>query len=197
MGRGEKDPRAPLDTSRAPYRKGYFTRLWNPSWFHSRVPPEISVSGIFEGEPYAAPSRVKGITVSERTLASRIARLKRRAKRLKRQVWAIFLAWKDPATPFLARIIIAFAIAYAVSPIDLIPDFIPFLGQLDDLLILPLLIVWALRLIPPEVAARCRREAWRHLESGDRVTTPLAYLASAVFALVWIALVAWIVSLVV
>lgn len=100
---------------------------------------------------------------------SRLSRLKRRARRLKRRLWAVYLAWKDPATPFLARAIIALTIAYAVSPIDLIPDFIPVLGQLDDLIILPALIVLALRLIPPEVAARCRREAWQHSKAGDRI----------------------------
>ncbi len=123
-------------------------------------------------------------------------RLKRRSRRLRRQVWALFLAWKDPATPLPARLLIALAVAYAVSPIDLIPDFIPFFGQLDDLVILPGLIVLALRLIPPEVAARCRREAWERLASGERVRTPAAYAASAVFVLLWAALAAWILRLV-
>jgi len=123
----------------------------------------------------------------------RLARLKRKAKRLKRQIWAIYLAWKDPATPFLAKAVIAVAIAYAVSPIDLIPDFIPILGQLDDLLILPALIALALKLIPPQVAARCRREAWKHLAAKDRVKTPAATVAAIVFALLWIALIAAIV----
>jgi len=123
---------------------------------------------------------------------SRVARLKRRAKRLSRQIWAVFLAWKDPATPFLARAVIAVTIAYAVSPIDLIPDFIPFLGQLDDLFIVPALIVLALRMIPPEVASRCRREAWRHLAKGEKVRTPAGVLAAAVFGIVWVLLAVWI-----
>jgi len=122
------------------------------------------------------------------------AKLRRRAKRLKRQVWALFLSWKDPATPFLARVVIACAIAYALSPIDLIPDFIPVLGQLDDLVILPALIALAIRLIPPEVSARTRREAWKHLASGDRVKTPAATMAAIFFALLWIALIAWLLS---
>ncbi len=73
--------------------------------------------------------------------------LKRRARKLKRQIWALFLALKDPQTPWTARIVIGFTVAYAVSPIDLIPDFIPILGQLDDLVVLPGLIALALRLI--------------------------------------------------
>lgn len=115
--------------------------------------------------------------------------------RLKRQVWAVFLAWKDSATPFPAKAVIAVTIAYAVSPIDLIPDFIPFLGQLDDLLIVPALIVLALRMIPPEVASRCRREAWRHLARGERVRTPAGWLAAAAFGIVWILLAVWLVGL--
>lgn len=126
---------------------------------------------------------------------SRWARLKRRAARLKRQVWAVFLAWKDPATPFPAKAVIAVTIAYAVSPIDLIPDFIPVLGQLDDLVIVPALIVLALRMIPPEVAARCRREAWRHLARGEQVRTPAGWLAAAAFGIVWILLAVWLVGL--
>ncbi len=123
------------------------------------------------------------------------ARLKRRAARMKRQLWALFLAWKDPATPLPARVVIIVAVAYAVSPIDLIPDFIPFFGQLDDLVILPLLIALAIKLIPPDVSARCRREAWRHLRSGDRISTPAGTMAALVFGLVWLAALAWIVSL--
>lgn len=123
------------------------------------------------------------------------ARLKRRASRLKRQVWALFLAFKDPRTPVLARVVIIVAVAYAVSPIDLIPDFIPVLGQLDDLLILPLLIALAIRMIPPDVTVRCRREAWRHLRAGELVNTPAGTVAAIVFALAWIAAVAWLVSL--
>ena len=126
---------------------------------------------------------------------SRWARLKRRASRLKRQVWAVFLAWKDPATPLPAKAVIAVTIAYAVSPIDLIPDFIPFLGQLDDLIIVPALIVLALKMIPPEVASRCRREAWRHLARGEQVRTPAGWLAAAAFAFVWIRLAVWLVGI--
>jgi uncharacterized membrane protein YkvA (DUF1232 family) len=121
--------------------------------------------------------------------------LKRRAVKLKRQLWALFLAFKDPETPALSKAIIIVAIAYATSPIDLIPDFIPVLGQLDDLIILPALIALALRLIPPGVAARCRREAWKRLEAGDRFRTGASVAASAVFVAAWLAVVVWVVSL--
>ncbi|MCE1196047.1 DUF1232 domain-containing protein [bacterium] len=133
-------------------------------------------------------------TAKDRPRASWGKKLKRRAAKLKRQLWALFLAFKDPGTPWKAKAIIIFAIAYATSPIDLIPDFIPVLGQLDDLIILPALIALALRLIPPQVAARCRREAWKHLEAGDRFKTGASTAASAVFVAIWLAVIVWIVS---
>lgn len=121
--------------------------------------------------------------------------LARRAAALKRQIWSLFLAWKDPRTPLVARVVILCAVAYAVSPLDLIPDFIPVLGLLDDLIILPLLIALAIRLIPPDVASRCRREAWRHLSAGDRVRTPAGTVAAVLFVGLWVGLACWIVSL--
>ena len=122
-------------------------------------------------------------------------KLKRRAAKMKRQLWALFLAFKDPETPWKAKAIIIVAIAYATSPIDLIPDFIPVLGQLDDLVIVPVLVALALRKIPPKVAARCRREAWKHLEAGDRFKTGASKAASAVFVAIWLAVVVWVASL--
>ena len=97
---------------------------------------------------------------------------------------------KDPETPLLARVVIAIAVAYAVSPVDLIPDFIPVLGYVDDLVILPLLIGLAIKLIPPEVRARTRREAWKRLSSGERVQTSAGIAASVVFVCLWIAVIA-------
>ena len=122
-------------------------------------------------------------------------KLKRRAKRLKRQVWSLWLAMKDPRTPFRARLVIAVTVAYALSPIDFIPDFIPVLGYLDDLIILPGLIVLAIRLIPKEVMASARREAWKRLASGERVKSKAGTAAAALFVLVWLAVIAWVVSL--
>lgn len=116
-------------------------------------------------------------------------RLRRRAGRLKRQVWALYLAWQDPATPWLARGIILATLAYALSPIDLIPDFIPLLGQLDDLVILPALMLLALRLIPQAVLQRCRRLAWQQLADGKRIDSPAGKVAAAVFVLVWLGLI--------
>jgi len=118
-----------------------------------------------------------------------LGKLKRRACRLKRQIWALYLALKDPETPWSARLLILLTVAYATSPIDLIPDFIPILGQLDDLVILPALIGLALRKIPKPVMARCRREAWKRLESGERVRTASSIVASLLFLAFWLGLV--------
>ena len=75
---------------------------------------------------------------------------------LRRDVQALALATRDPRTPRLARWLVVAVVAYALSPIDLIPDFIPILGQLDDLVVVPLGLVAARALIPPEVLAECR-----------------------------------------
>lgn len=114
-------------------------------------------------------------------------RLKRRLERLKWHLWTLFLAWKDPHTPVVARAVIAVAIAYAVSPIDLIPDFIPVLGQLDDLLLLPLLVALAIRLIPHEVLAKNRRLAWQRYTSGKRLESKTGSFAAAAIIAIWIA----------
>jgi uncharacterized membrane protein YkvA (DUF1232 family) len=83
----------------------------------------------------------------------------RQARRLKQETHAVYLAARDPRTPWSAKLVIAIVVAYALSPIDLIPDFIPVLGYLDDLLLLPLGIFLALKLIPTAVIADARQAA--------------------------------------
>lgn len=92
--------------------------------------------------------------------------LKERAKRLKSEIPAVYLALKDKQTPLHAKILAGITVGCALSPIDLIPDFIPVLGYLDDMLILPALAALTIRLIPPEVMERCRREAEGMWENG-------------------------------
>lgn len=82
--------------------------------------------------------------------------LKERANRLKKDIPAVFLCLKDKETPVAAKIIAAIAVGYALSPVDLIPDFIPVLGYLDDVILLPVLIALTVRLIPPAVWSRNR-----------------------------------------
>ena len=91
---------------------------------------------------------------------------KKRAEQLKTDLPAVFLCMKQKDTPVLAKIVGMLAVAYALSPVDLIPDFIPVLGYLDDLLIVPALITWMIRLVPPAVMHRCREQAQGMWQDG-------------------------------
>ena len=85
--------------------------------------------------------------------------LKERASKLKREIPAVFLALKDKDTPIVAKMIAAVTVGYALSPIDFIPDFIPVLGYLDDIILLPALIIMTIKLIPKSVWEKCLKEA--------------------------------------
>lgn len=85
-----------------------------------------------------------------------VSSLREKAKQLKIDVYALYLAYKDPRVPWHAKIFIALIVGYALSPIDLIPDFIPVLGYLDDLIIIPAGISLSLKMIPKEVLEECR-----------------------------------------
>ncbi len=113
-----------------------------------------------------------------------LARLRERASALKRETYALYLALRDPRVPWYAKLIGAIVVGYALSPIDLIPDFIPILGLLDDLVIVPAGIALVRRLVPPEVMAECRERAAVEL-AGKKLRNRLA----AVFVVaVWVAL---------
>src|SRR5512143_138194 len=88
-----------------------------------------------------------------------LADLKSRARALKTETYALYLAARDPRTPWFAKGLVLLIVAYALSPIDLVPDFVPVLGYLDDLIIIPGGIALALRLIPGEVMEQSRRQA--------------------------------------
>ena len=111
---------------------------------------------------------------------------KRRARHLKAETYALFLAYRDRRTPWYARIFAACVVAYAFSPIDLIPDFIPVLGYLDDLILIPLGIALALKMIPPQVMADSRVKA-QELLGQDR---PRNWIAAAAILTIWLALAA-------
>ena len=106
------------------------------------------------------------------------------AKRIKRDGLTLWFAGKHPATPWYAKALGFFVVAYALSPIDLIPDFIPVLGYLDDVLLLPGLIWLTIRLLPPEVLADCRDRAddWVKAQGAK----PASRVAAFVIVLVWI-----------
>ena len=107
---------------------------------------------------------------------------------LKRELAALALAARDPRTPWLARLLILGVVAYALSPIDLIPDFIPVLGLLDDLLIVPAGLWLALRLVPPDVMAEARRTAGDSRLAASRpaaLAIVALWLVSAAALAVW------------
>jgi len=124
-------------------------------------------------------------------MPSLIERWKRRARQLKIEVYAIWLAYKDPRVPLYARLFAACVVGYAFSPIDLIPDPIPVLGYLDDLVLIPLGVALALKMIPPHVMAECREKA-RDMMNQDK---PVNRTAAAVIIAVWLLLVAGTVML--
>jgi len=109
--------------------------------------------------------------------------LKSWARSLKTQTTALFFAVRDPRTPFLAKVIAGGVVAYALSPIDLIPDFIPILGYLDDVVIVPVGLYIVLRLIPQEVMADARLRA-ETLAEADK---PRNYPAAVAIVLIWLA----------
>jgi len=103
------------------------------------------------------------------------------ARAIKRDVHAVWLAARHPDTPWYAKALALAVAAYALSPIDLIPDFIPVLGYLDDLLIVPLGILLVMRLVPPSVMAACRAEA----AAADQ--RPRSLIAAGAIVILWLA----------
>ena len=114
----------------------------------------------------------------------RLETWKRRARELKREIYAIYLAYKDPRVPWYAKLLAACVVAYAFSPIDLVPDFIPVLGYLDDLILVPLGIYFVLKLIPDDVMSECREKA-QALSDQRR---PRNLLAATIIIALWIVL---------
>ncbi len=107
---------------------------------------------------------------------------KRRARRLKGEIYALYLAYRDPRVPWYAKGFAALVVGYALSPIDLIPDAIPVLGYLDDLILVPLGIGIALKMIPAEVMGECRERARMAMEEG----LPTNQVSAVVIVAVWL-----------
>ena len=107
-----------------------------------------------------------------------LSSLRRWARALKAETLALSFAARDPRVPWYAKLLAAAVVAYALSPIDLIPDFIPILGYLDDVVIVPLGIALTLRLVPPDVLEECRARARAELASGRPVSRPERWRSS-------------------
>lgn len=116
-------------------------------------------------------------------------KIKDKVRELKRKVSALFLAYKHKDTPLAAKIVAAIAVGYALSPIDLIPDFIPVLGYLDDLIILPALIALTIHFIPKDTFERYRQEAQGMWQDGK----PKKWFYAIPFIITWM-LCAWLIA---
>lgn len=111
------------------------------------------------------------------------------AKELKHDVLVLWFALKNPETPLIARTVAFITVAYALSPIDLIPDFVPILGYLDDLIVIPIFIWITIKLVPDDVMAQSRKQAQQWLKSNQ--LRPKSYLGLFIILLIWLLLI-WV-----
>lgn len=114
-------------------------------------------------------------------------KIKAWARNLKKYVFVLYFAYKDPRVPWYAKVFTACVVAYAFSPIDLIPDFIPVLGYLDDIIIVPLGIKLALKMIPNEVIKDCEEKAEELMVKGK----PKNWLVGSLIIIFWVILLIW------
>jgi uncharacterized membrane protein YkvA (DUF1232 family) len=121
---------------------------------------------------------------------SLVDQLKERARAVQQQTYVVYFAIRDPRTPWYARALAVVVVAYALSPIDLIPDFVPVLGYLDDLILVPLGIALVLRLIPADVRADCTERA--RLQTERKVSR----VGAAAIVIVWLVAAVWLALLV-
>lgn len=117
-----------------------------------------------------------------------LSKLKKFARQFKQDLFVLYLSYKDKRTPWYAQAVAICVVAYAFSPVDLIPDFIPILGYLDDLIIVPLGISLALKLIPPNIIDEHRVQAEELRKNGK----PTNWFVGFLFILTWVALAVWI-----
>lgn len=114
--------------------------------------------------------------------------LKAMAKKMKQNLLVLYLAYRDPRVPLAAKIMAVCVVAYAFSPVDLIPDFIPILGYLDDLILVPLGVYLTLRLFPSEILEEYRAQAEEHRKDGK----PKNWITGALIISLWVVLAVWV-----
>lgn len=115
-------------------------------------------------------------------------RVKSWAKQLKRHLFMLYIACRDSRVPWYAKVFTACVVAYAFSPVDLIPDFIPVLGYIDDIILVPLGIFLALKMIPAPVLADCEKQAQELMKDGK----PKNWTAGVFVLLIWTAVLVWL-----
>ena len=115
------------------------------------------------------------------------AKMKAWARNFKKQIFILYYACKDSRVPWYAKVFTACVVAYAFSPIDLIPDFIPILGYLDDVILLPLGIMLALKMIPKDVLSDCEVKAEEMMKNGK----PKNWIVGSIIVLIWGVIAVW------
>ena len=114
-----------------------------------------------------------------------ITELKEKVRKLKAEIQVLIFAYSDKRTPFLAKLVIGLTVGYLLSPIDLVPEFIPFLGILDDLIIVPLLIMWSISLIPKNILD----EARKNVAENPKKLQKTNWIFGVIIVLFWLFLV--------
>lgn len=117
-----------------------------------------------------------------------VSNLKIKTKKMKNEIGALFLAYKRSDVPWYAKVVILLAVGYALSPVDFIPDFIPVFGYIDDLILLPVIIALAVRLVPSDVMNECRRQSESIFKDGK----PIGWIAGIVIICIWIIMISYI-----
>lgn len=128
--------------------------------------------------------------MEETYMGETIAKLKSKAKMIKQNIFVLVEVYKHPKTPFYVKLLSIIIVAYAFSPIDLIPDFIPVLGYLDEIILIPLGITLVLKLIPKAVLQECREIA----ENSEKVKKK-NWMAGTIIILLWVGVLFWMTSL--
>ncbi|MGE7767141.1 YkvA family protein [Peribacillus sp. NPDC096540] len=114
-------------------------------------------------------------------------KIKNWARKLKRQIFILYFACKDERVPWYSKVFTACVVAYAFSPIDLIPDFIPILGYLDDVILVPIGVVIALKMIPKSVLTNCEVKAEEMMKKGK----PKNWIVGSIIVLIWGLIIIW------
>ncbi len=119
--------------------------------------------------------------------------LKARAKKLKTDIPALFLALKDKKTPIIAKLFAGITVAYALSPVDLVPDFIPVLGYLDDVILLPMLVALTIKFVPKDVLERNRKQAEEMWKDGK----PKKWYYAIPIVMIWLLVIGLVLKVIV
>lgn len=117
-----------------------------------------------------------------------ISSLKAKAKKLKKEIAVLYLAYKRKDVPWYAKLVAIIVVGYALSPIDLIPDFIPILGYVDDLILVPAGVILAIKLIPKDIMDECRQQSENVFKDGK----PKNWVSGGLIILIWVVLIGWI-----